>query len=372
MERERIKTSALSRLNWLFVVSAILLCAIGLLNLYSAELYWGASNTHRIFLNQLLWVGIGVLSAIFFSFLFDYHLLERMANLIYVVTLVMLILVLLFGKTVAGHRSWLGVGGLGVQPAEFAKLALVIMLSKFFANNPHPEGMTLKELPIPFIYSFLPAALIIFQGDLGSTVFFGLIFFTYVWFGKLRSKTAALMMFAAIALALFFYLFAMSSYQKARIRVFLDPSYDVTGSGYHLTQSKVAVGSGGFMGKGYMHGSVNKLKYLPEKHTDFIFPVFAEEWGFVGSFLLLLIFFIFFMSGLEIAKSARDRFGIFMGIGILGLIFWHVVINIGGVLGIMPLTGVPLPFFSYGGSFTLTLMSSIGILVNASRKRHMF
>jgi rod shape determining protein RodA len=359
------------RFDSFLLILIFLLTAIGLINLYSALGYWGDSGNFSPFWSQFIWVGIGVLLMFFLAF-FDYRLIEKIAVPIYVLSILLLVGVLFFGKEVAGHKSWLGVGSIGIQPSEFAKLALVIILSKHFSGSPHPQAVALLEMWKPILYSVIPTILVVLQGDLGSAMFFVLIFGTYAWFGRLKGKWVAILILGALLGSIFLYFFGLSDYQRARFTVFMDPTADSRGTGYHLIQSRIAVGSGRWIGRGYLKGNINKLKYLPEKHTDFIFPVLAEEWGFVGCCVTLTLYLLLFISGIDVAKRSRDRTGLFLALGIVAFIFWHVVINLGGVLGLMPLTGVTLPFLSYGGSSTIITLSSMGILLSISMKRFLF
>lgn len=365
---DRRKTS---RFNWLMLTLVALLVGIGLTNLYSAVHFWGGSGGISLFWSQVIWFSIGLLVMFFLSF-FDYRLIEKAGLPLYIISIVLLVAVLLFGKEISGHKSWLAIGVFAVQPSEFAKLALIIILSKYFSNRLHPDGVSLVELWKPILYSAIPSILVVMQGDLGSAIFFMLIFGTYAWFGRLRGRGIAIMALIALFGSISLYFFYMSDYQKTRITSFLDPAADSKGSGYHLVQSRIAVGSGKIVGKGYLKGNINKLKYLPEMHTDFVFPVFAEEWGFVGSAVVLILYFMLFAGGIDIAKRSRDRTGLFMALGIVAFIFWQVVINLGGVLGMMPITGVTLPLMSYGGSSTIIIMGSLGILFSIGMRRFLF
>ena len=360
-----------SRFNWtlLFLIAGLLI--VGCINLYSATYIWGDSGIYSLVWSQIVWIGLGLLLMLFLAF-FDYRLIERVGVYIFIASIIMLILVLVAGKTVAGHKSWLAFGGMALQPSEFAKLALVIILSKYFSTHPHPEGVSLFDLWRPILLTLLPAGLVMLQGDLGSAIFFILIFVTYAWVGRIRGRWIAIMVMVAIIGSLLMYFFFLSNYQKARITTFVNPAKDARGSGYHLIQSRIAVGSGGIFGKGYLKGNINKLKYLPEKHTDFVFPVFAEEWGFVGSMAVITLYLLLFLTGIDIARNARDRTGTFLAVGVVAFIFWQVVINLSGVLGLMPLTGVTLPFMSYGGSSIIITLGSTGILFSVSMRRFLF
>ena len=354
----------------MWVTLALLL--VGLLNLYSALNTWeeGGGVSHLFWL-QCLWVGIGLLALIVFIAI-DYRFLERLCWVIYFITLFLLLATLLFGREISGHKSWLMLGSLSFQPSEFAKLSLIFILAKYFGDRPLPEGYGIYQLLKPLGLAMVPCCLILLGKDLGSALFFPLIFGSIAWSAQIRRKTLAIFFVLIATTAILGYNYALSPYQKARVLTFINPTEDVRGTGYHLRQSKIAVGSGQFFGKGYLKGKINKLRYLPEKHTDFIFPVLAEEWGFFGSMIAVGLFGAFLFWAIQIAIKARERFGAFLGFGIAALVFWQVVINLGGVLGIMPLTGVTLPFLSYGGSSLLVMLVCVGCLFNINMRRFMF
>jgi rod shape determining protein RodA len=359
------------RINWALVTVTASLLMIGAVNLYSALGMWGEEGTTRLAWLQLVWIGIGALFTLVLSFS-DYRILERLAYMFYIVSVVLVAASLFTGHTVYGHKSWLGFGGFGVQPSEFAKLAVILVLARFFANNPNPQGFGFTELAKPAVVSLIPTGLVILQKDLGSALFFVLIFVSFAWFAKVQRRVALLVVIAGILACAFGYHYVLSDYQKARITTFLNPACDVKGSGYHIAQSRIAVGSGRFWGKGYLKGNVNKLKYLPEKHTDFVFPVLAEEWGLAGCAATLVLYYALLSMIIELGRTARERFGTFLAVGIGAYFFWQIAINLGGVLGLMPLTGVTLPFLSYGGSSTITVLIAIGLLLSISRKRFVF
>lgn len=277
-----------------------------------------------------------------------------------------------FGKTVSGHTSWLTLFGLTFQPSEFAKIGFILALSKYLNVYRPIQGFTLKGLMNPFFILLAPLSLILLTGDLGSALFFVLTFATMILFSGIQRGALITVTVMGLVSVLLAYLFLLSPYQRARIQTFINPALDPRGQGYHLLQSKIAVGSGQFFGKGYMKGMMNKLMYVPEKHTDFIFAVLLEEWGFFGGMVVLALYLAILMIGINIASKAKERFGIFLSLGITALIFWQVVINIGGILGLMPLTGVTLPLLSYGGSSVITILAGIGFLLNISMRRFMF
>jgi len=359
------------KFNWPFFYVTAALVVIGLVNLYSAVYFWGEEGTMALFWSQLIWMVIGLILMFVVSFI-DYRLFHRTAFHIYIAVNILLLASLFFGKVVRGTAGWLQIGGFSMQPAEFAKLAFILVAARFYSDHPNPEGFTLKDMFKPAMLMLIPFVLIVLQGDMGSSLFLILIFFSVAMFAKIRWGTLILLVVVGIIAAGTIYQFGLKEYQRSRIFQFVHPETDIRGSGYHLMQSKIAVGSGKIFGKGYLKGNINKLRYLPERHTDFIFPVFAEEWGFLGSIVILCLFGALLLMGVEIASKARERFGIFLAIGIVAMLFWQVVINLGGVLGLMPLTGVTLPLMSYGGSSVIAVLIAIGLLQNISRRRFMF
>ncbi len=353
----------------------LLLCwmGIGLINLYSASLHLNETGLPSLFKTQLLWMGVGMVVLLGIT-LVDYHFLFPWAYPLYIISILLLLLVFIpgLGKSVAGQQNWISIKGFRLQPSEFAKLGVILALSRYYSRYPLNHLFSVKDLLPAFALVVVPLGLILLQKDLGSSLFFGLLFITLTFFIRLPGRVVLIAGLLVLVGGVGVYQYGLKNYQKDRIRTFLNPESDAKGKGYHLVQSKIAVGSGGLWGKGYLRGNVNKLKYLPEKHTDFIFPVLAEEWGLVGSVITLLVMVGFLLLGLESASQCKEAFGCFLTIGVMGLFFWHVVINLGGVLGLIPLTGVPLPLLSYGGSSVLTLLTGAGLLMNVRMRRFFF
>lgn len=357
--------------NWPMAGILSLLLCVGLANLYSALGVWGEEGLRHLFWLQVLWVSLGI-CLLLLMVMMDYRFWDRLGKFFYLFSIILLAAVLLFGRDISGHRSWIGIGSFTIQPSELAKLGLVFLLAKFFSDNPSPWGFSLRGLIKPIFFTAVPFGLILLQKDLGSSLFFPLIFITMALIAKVKRSTLLILLLLVSGGGTLAYQYGLKPYQKERLKVFLNPESDPKRSGYHLIQSKIAVGSGRILGKGYLKGKINKLRYLPDKHTDFIFPVLAEEWGFFGSLALLFLFAVLFLQGIQIARKAREGFGLFLAVGIVAIFFWHLVINIGGVLGMIPLTGVPLPFLSYGGSSTLLFMMGMGLLFNIHVRRFMF
>ncbi len=357
--------------NWYLFGVVLALVIIGLTNLYSAVYFWGEGGSLHLFWSQLIWMSVGLVLMIAMSFV-DYRMFMRLSVPLYVISIILLILALVIGAEVRGTQGWLKVGPLSLQPAEFAKIAFILIMARYFTNNLGFEGYGLWELIKPLGLMAVPCALIILQGDMGSSLFLVFIFGSVAFFARIRKRTLVGLAVLGLIAVVGVYTFGLKEYQRERITTFMHPEADVRGSGYHLMQSKIAVGSGKVFGKGYLKGNINKLRYLPERHTDFVFPVFAEEWGFAGSAVLLALYIALLMMVLDIARKSKERFASFLAVGIAMMLFWQLVINLGGVLGLMPLTGVTLPLMSYGGSSMIAVLASIGILMNISKRRFMF
>ncbi len=360
----------LTHFNWPLLIVAFLLAGMGLLNLRSATSSFDVHSIGALFRAQLMWSGIGFgLMIVIVSI--HYRHLSHASYFFYGMSLLLLILVLVVGRKIAGHQSWLQFGGISLQPSELAKLGLIFGLAKYFSDQPSSRVAGFLDLIPSFILFLLPALLVLKQGDLGSSLFFGLIYLTLALLQGIRWKVIASLASGGIILCVVAYSF-LSPYQKDRITTFMNPEMDRKGAGYHVIQSRIAVGSGGWVGKGYLKGQTHKLKFVPERHTDFIFSVLAEEWGFLGCSFILLLYLAFLLLELNIAFHSHERFCFFLCVGLASLVFWHMVINLGGVLGLMPLTGVPLPFFSYGGSALLANWIALALALNISMRRFMF
>ncbi len=360
-----------SHFPWALLWVVLALSAIGLLNLYSATYNISQKEVSPLFRSQLVWFGIGITLS-FVILWIDYRILLRLANPFYLFSVVLLVLVLFFGKEVAGNKNWLVLGPVTVQPSEFAKIAFILALARMLADHPSLQGYGMKDLIRPTLLLLPPLVLIVLGKDIGSSLFLVLTFASLVLFAGVRKRVVLVSLFLALIGVFGVYQKVLSPTQQSRIQTFFNPEADPKGRGYHLLQSKIAVGSGRFFGKGYLKGMHNKLLYLPEKHTDFIFPVWAEEWGFLGSIVVLGLYLTILMTGLQLASKAKEPFGIYLALGVTVLFFWQVAINLGGVLGLMPLTGVTLPLLSYGGSSLVTILIGIGLLMNISMRRFMF
>lgn len=256
-----------------------------------------------------------------------------------------------------------------MQPSELVKLSMILALAKYFDNHNLDKTYRLRELSIPFLIVLIPFLFIIKQPDLGSALILLILFFSITLFVGVKWKSLIMAVASMIILTPIGWFF-MKDYQKERILTFFDPERDPLGSGYHIIQSIIAVGSGGIVGKGYLKGTQTQLKFLPVQQTDFVFSVFAEEWGFLGGVILMILFLTLILWCLKTALHARDSLGMIISLGVTMLLFWEVLINIGMVLGLLPVVGIPLPLFSYGGSSMVVLMTAIGLVMNVSMRRY--
>lgn len=353
-----------------FIILAVIL-AMGLLSLYSVSPLHAEGGSLPFYQRQVLWIIIGLffLAAVVF---FDYHKLVRHAYLFYGIGIVLLFLVAVGGSSVQGAKRWLSLGPFRFQPSEFVKMAMILVWAKYFSGKVSREGLHVSQLVLPAIIGLIPLLLIIKQPDLGTALSVAFLFLAMVLLTGLRSQSLFLFLLLFSMIVPFGWAFlwgSLKEYQKERLLTFIDPTTDPLGRGYHLLQSKIAVGSGGIAGKGLLGGTQSQLKFLPEGHTDFIFSVFAEEWGFVGVCVLLSLYAAFLLWGLDVAFKAKDATGALIASGVVVLLTFHLSVNIGMAMGVMPVVGVPLPLMSYGGTSMVTVLSSVGLLLNVKRRR---
>lgn len=347
----------------------LVLAGIGIVNLYSAGFNRTPEGATPVYLKQIYWLAVG-LGIMFVTLLYHYRHYEKIAYPLYALSLLLLVGVMVAGKTVSGSRRWLVLGPLTFQPSELAKVAIVLVLARYFSRKPQTGPLTCKDLLVPGLLALVPATIIIKQPDLGSgllvlAVAGGIILFAGVHWRTLLACATGLLLAAPLAWPF------LKDYQKQRLLTFLDPEKDPLGSGYHIIQSKIAVGSGEFWGKGFLTGTQSQLYFLPEQHTDFAFSVFAEEWGFVGSAVLILLYAGLILYGLVVARGCKDRFGQYLAVGVTVLVFWQVFINLSMVTGVLPVVGIPLPFLSYGGSSLFTTLLALGVLMNVRMRRYL-
>ncbi len=356
--------------DWPLLGLVTAICLVGILNIYSASAAYLMGGA-PYYIKQLNWMAFGLLVSLVVASL-DYHILEDFSYWFYGFMIILLLAVLLVGKRSLGATRWLNLGLFSLQPSELMKIVIIVTFARYFNNHHAVGGLTVKDLLFPLGLLVMPALLIMKQPDLGTATLVVLIAVSMAFYVGLRWSTIVTFTLVTLPLAWFTWAVYMKPYQKNRVLDFINPERSRLGSGYHIIQSKIAVGSGGFWGKGYVKGTQTQLRFLPEQHTDFAFSVFAEEWGFFGAMILILLYLFLALWGLHIARRCNDRLGGLLAVGVTAMLFWHIVINIGMVIGLFPVVGVPLPFFSYGGTSMITSMVGVGILQSISMRRFMF
>src|SRR5436853_903163 len=360
----------LDHLHWPLVLCTLIICSLGVWNLASAT-----KNAPIVMaLVQFRWMIVGAV-AVGGLLAIDYRWLQTLAWPGYVASLGLLAGVAFADKRVRGARRWLQLGPMQIQPSEFVKLAMIVVLARWFTRDEtgvRKGQYGLFDLWRPFLLILLPVALVMKQPDLGTALVTFAIAMTMVMFAKVNWRDLVIMLATGAGASFLAWHKFLKDYQKQRILTFLNPEAYAKGAGYHAIQSVIAVGSGQWGGRGWGEGTQNQLAFLPEQHTDFIFSVWAEEHGFLGSVVLIALYAFLVLGALDVAANARDKFGSFLSLGIAALFFWHAFINMGMVTGLLPVVGVPLPLFSYGGSSVVADMLGIGILLNVSLRRFMF
>ena len=354
----------LADVRWTLLLAALLLACVGLATVHSASSELAVDYLPR----QAVWVGAGLL-ALLLMLTVDYQFLTKFSLPIYLLGLAALVAVLFLGSVRGGARSWFGIGSFGVQPSEFAKLTTAVFLARYLAGA-NRRYLQLREIAAACAIVALPMMLIVLQRDLGSAVMFLPLLAGMLFVGGVRWQLVVAALILALIAGAILWNFVMLDYQKTRVMTFLDPGREPLGAGYQLRQSKIAVGSGQAVGRGYMQGTQSQLRFLPARHTDFVFAVLAEEWGFLGVVGVLVLYAIYIFNGSLVARRARDRAGILLVVGLLGGFAFHVVYNTAMVVGLVPITGIPLPFLSYGGSFTLANFMAAGMILGVDLRRY--
>lgn len=361
----------LKRYDFSFFGICTALFVVGILNLYSSTHAQGVGPEEGIYLKQIMWFGVSWILGIVISFM-QPKTFMRLAIPSYILSVIFLILIYIIGHSALGAQRWISIGGMKFQPSELVKMSVILVLAKWYSSvNPQQET-GFKEMIMPFIITIIPALLVILQPDLGTGTLTILIFLTMTFYRKLKWKTIAIVCVLALVSGTLMYNFGLREYQKKRIITFLDPEFDAKGSGYNAIQSKIAIGSGQFFGKGFRQSSQGSLNYLPENHTDFVFAIFNEEHGFVGSVFLVALYLTLFYRLLWLASNVNKMFDSMVIVGFVGIFFWHTFVNMSMVSGLMPIVGIPLPFMSYGGTSLLTFGICCGIATSISNSRNLF
>lgn len=354
------------------IVVILALNVIGLINLYSATHGPTSAEVSGLFISQIMWLVVGW-TVFLVCTLLDYNIVNRIATVIYILNLGAIVFTTFYGKVALGAQRWIDLGFFRYQPSETMKLALIMMMAKILATrNTHGPGMGFKEMATPLLVLGIPFVFVVEQPDLGTAMMLAAIGGSMLLFAKVKKWILATAVVAGIVALPVAWKFVLHDYQKNRVLTFLSPTNDPRGTGYNSIQSKIAVGSGRFFGKGFMKGTQSQLEFLPERHTDFIYSVLSEEHGFVGSIAVMGLFCFLFLTGIRIATNARDKFGALLTVGVLCYVFWHMFINMGMVIGLLPIVGVPLPLLSYGGSSMLTTMAGLGLVSSVAYRRYLF
>ncbi len=361
-------------MDWTLFGVTFLVSLVGVINLYSTG---QASGYPDLYLTQIYFLVFGGIFA-FAVAVIDYHHYERLGYILYGIGLFLLVIVLIpgVGTEVNNSRRWISFGAMfpRFQPSELMKVLLVIGLAKFLHHDPHTDGRKLTDIVIPATMTALVMILILREPDLGTALLCLLVFLSIMMLTRLKARSLLVLAASTPIVAILGWSYMLKPYQKQRIisfwSSFIDPKADRLGAGWHAYQSQVAIGSGQATGKGFLHGTAGPHHFLPEQSTDFPFSIFAEEHGFIGAVVLLILYCVLILWCVRIAANARDRFGSVIAIGVGSIFFWHVLINLGMTMGILPVVGVTLPLFSAGGSSILTCMLSIGLLMNVSIRRY--
>jgi rod shape determining protein RodA len=354
----------LRQFDWLLFLSMLVLIGLGILIIYSATYQTVRAD---LYARQLQWFALAMVS--FFVLLqIDYHVLTDFSLLLYLFALALLVAVLFFGRRISGAKSWFALGYFNFQPSEIAKIASILLLGRYLADESR-QNLVFKDFLMAGLIMGIPMFLIILQPDMGTTITFLPPLILMMFLAGMRYRLILLALISGISALPLFWLF-LKPYQKNRLLTFVDPTIDPLGSGYQILQSKIAVGSGRILGKGLFSKETQAyLNYIPEKQTDFIFSIHAEDFGLVGVLIALGLYFILLYRMLQAAMTARDRVGTFVIMGIMSIFFFHVVVNIGMVIGLMPITGLPLPLMSYGGSSLMSTIIGLAIIINIRMRR---
>jgi len=351
--------------DWLLLAFVLLICGLGVMEIYSATLHTKFVGVHT---KQVYWI-IGGVVLMFVMSLIDYHVLLEKIHWFYIASIVSLVAVLVIGKKYLGARRWVQMpGGQHFQPSEWVKLVLILALAKYFADL-HREEASVGDILKAGLIAGVPMLLVLKQPDLGTALTYIPVLVMALFLGGLRLKHAAIILLAGAMVVPVVWHYGLKPYQKQRLVSFREPEADPQGSGYQVQQSLIAVGSGGLWGKGIAKGTQTQGMFLPVPQTDFIFAAWSEEHGFVGAVTLLLLYFLVLMRLVHNAQTAPDRVGSFVVMGVVAVLFFHILVNVGMVVGYMPVTGIPLPLMSDGGSSVLFMFLALGMVMNIRMRR---
>lgn len=357
-------------LDKLTIFLMLVVFAVGLLCLHSASYNKGVELSTNFALKQLIWMAIGFVILLPVILAVDYQRIIDMGYLLYGLGLIFLAMVLVLGHIRLGAQRWISIAGFAFQPSEFNKIIYVIMMTSYLGHS--RDGIRgIKGLAVPFILTLPPFALILLQPDLGTALIMIPVLFVMLFAAGAKLRHLAMILLSGALMSPLFWHF-LREYQRKRLMVFLNPDADPLGAGYTVIQSKIAIGSGGIFGKGWLAGTQNQLNFLPERHTDFIFSVVGEEWGFIGASVLIGLYFLILKRAFMIVEGTTDIYGKLLGTGLITMLAFQIFINISMVMGFMPVVGVPLPLMSYGGSSVWTTIIALGLILNVGMRRTRF
>lgn len=358
------------KVDLLLILGVLALCSYGALMIFSATQgnVKPGEDPYTFLKRQIVWIVLGIVIAAFLTFS-DYNLLRHYLVPIYVLNLLLLILVFFIGQESHGAQRWIPFGIFHLQPSEFAKIFLIIVLAILLSAR-KGEATGLADIGLSFLFAALPWVLIFIQPDLGTALVLFAILMGMLIAAGMKMRYFAVIVLSCVLIAFLMINFqVLKDYQMKRIMVFVDPGIDPLGAGYNIQQSKIAVGSGQLTGKGLFSGTQTNLQFLPARHTDFIFAVVGEELGFLGSTLLLGLYFIVISRGIRIAATSKNMLGTLIAVGVVSMWLFQIMVNIGMTIGIMPITGIPLPFISSGGSSLWANMIGVGLLLSIYARR---
>lgn len=365
-------TGPRERLDWPLFLGVVFVSIGGVVNLYSATSPYigmaGRQGIADVYVSQVYWLVVGGLVAILLSAV-DYRFFERLAYVLYAGGIVALLLVWVLGADIRGSARWIQIGSFNFQPSEFMKILLILAVARYLADDPKTDSRTLLDLALPLLLTAVPTALVMAQPDLGTSIVYLLTVFAMLAITKIQRSSLFWGLTTAGSATFAMWKFGLRDYQRLRITSFLDPEADKTGAGWHAFQSKTAIGNGGLGGLGFREGTQNQFGFLPDQFTDFTFAVFAEDWGFLGSLALLGGYCFLCIWAINIASQAKDRFGAAVAVGVGAKLFWQVFFNVGMCVGIVPVVGITLPLYSYGGSSVITTLAGFGLLMSISVRR---
>jgi rod shape determining protein RodA len=353
--------------DWLLIVAILALCGIGIVMIYSASGGAMRASGSTLYLTQLYAIVVGLI-AMFVCLTIDYRTLADKSHLIYIALAMALIYVLFFGTAMMGARRWVSFGSFNLQPSEFAKIGLALVLATLFGDN-RRGALTSTDLLVAGGLTLVPFALIAREPDLGTAVTLLPIALAIAWVAGMRLRVLGILLVVAALAAPVAWRYALEDYQKSRIATFINPSQDARGAGYQQIQARITVGSGGVWGKGYMKGTQGQLRFLPVAHNDFIFSVLAEEQGFAGVLVALGLYLFVIVRSIEAARLAKDRLGAYLVLGVLASFAFQVVYNITMSAGLAPVKGLTLPLMSYGGSSMVATLAGFGLILNVRMRR---